>query len=217
MREPANIRSEAQPLPDPDLEPLPAEFFVRPTATVARELLGRYLVRDIADGTRLVARLVETEAYLGQHDRASHSSHGRTARTAPMFEDAGRAYVYFVYGMYWCLNVVTEEVGSGSAVLLRAAEPISDISGRLDGPGRLCRALGIDGRWNRADLASGDLRLTAGQPVPATAVDTSPRIGVSYAGPWADAPLRFFVQSNPHVSRGPGQRGAGLQATRRQP
>ncbi|MBI4214038.1 MAG: DNA-3-methyladenine glycosylase [Chloroflexi bacterium] len=187
------------------LEPLPRDFYLRPTPEVACDLLGRYLVVQAGDGDRKVGRIVETEAYVGSHDRASHSSRGRTPRTAPMFEEAGHAYVYFVYGMHWCINVVTEEVGSGCAVLLRALEPISRVQGPTNGPARLCRALGIDGRWNRADLTRGDLLIAAGEPPPAEAIGVSARIGVSYAGPWAHEPLRFFVTSSPHVSRYPSR------------
>ena len=189
--------------PTSSLEPLPVEFFAQRTTDVARQLLGRYLVRALPDGSRLIARLVETEAYVGPEDLASHSSHGLTHRTAPMFEAAGRAYVYRVYGMYWCLNVVTEGAGRGSAVLLRGAEPITGLTGRMDGPGRLCRTLDLDGSWNRADLTRGPLILARGDPVPQAAIAASPRIGVGYAAAWADAPLRFFDATSKHVSRAP--------------
>lgn len=209
---------------DPRFAALPRSFFARPTVIVARELLGRYLVLEVraplsTQGSglstpatllstqdsalsphRRVARIVETEAYLGEEDRACHAFHGQTKRTTPMYEAPGHAYVYFVYGMHWCLNVVTEAVGRPYAVLLRAAEPVEGVAGGLDGPAKLCRGLGLDARWNRADLTAGDLRITVGQPVPASDVEASPRIGVKYAGEWADRPLRFFVGSSPHVS-----------------
>ena len=148
----------------------------------------------------MIARLVETEAYLGEHDRASHAWHGRTARTAPMYEAAGRAYVYLIYGMYWCLNVVTEAVGRPSAVLFRGAEPVQGLEQATDGPGKLCRAFGLDKSWNRADLTNSGLRITVGEPVPHAEIATSARIGVTYAEEWADRPLRFFVASNRFVS-----------------
>lgn len=176
------------------------EFYLRPTAEVARDLLGRYLLLGAAGSPTRIARIVETEAYLGEEDKACHSSRGRTARTAPMYEEAGHAYVYFVYGMYWCLNVVTEPVGSACAVLLRAAEPVEGLEGSADGPGKLCRAFGIDARWNRADLVNGGLRITQGVPVADEDVGVSPRIGVAYADDWADRLLRFFVASSSHVS-----------------
>jgi len=118
-----------------------------------------------------------------------------------MYEEAGHAYVYLIYGMYWCLNVVTEAVGSPCAVLVRAVEPIAGIDGTTNGPGRLCRAYGIDGSYNRADMTSSDLRIAAGEPAPPTAISPSPRIGVDYAGDWAEQPLRFFVTGNPFVSK----------------
>jgi DNA-3-methyladenine glycosylase len=188
------------------LAPLPRDFYLRPTADVARDLLGRYLIFDRSGDPPRVGKIVEVEAYVGAFDLASHASRGHTRRTAPMFEEAGHAYVYLIYGMYWCLNVVTEEVGNPCAVLFRAVEPITGLEGGTDGPGKLCRAYGLDGAWNRADMTSSDLRITAGEPVPATAIGSSPRIGVDYAGEWAAKPLRFFVAGNPFVSQTPGAR-----------
>ena len=185
------------------LDALPRDFHARATERVARDLLGRYLVlRNPMDGPK-VGRIVETEAYVGPHDLASHSSHGRTTRTAPMFEEPGHAYLYFIYGMHWCINVVTENVGQGCAVLLRAVEPKLGLAGTTNGPGKLCRAFGIDGRWNRADLTEGALTISAGQPVADDAVSVSPRIGVGYAGTWAEEPLRFLVTSSLCLSRYP--------------
>src|SRR5581483_1269097 len=116
------------------LVPLPRDFYARPTVDVARDLLGRFLVLEHPEDGLRVGRLVEAEAYLGEIDRASHAWHGHTRRTAPMFEEAGHAYVYFVYGMYWCLNAVTEPPGRACAVLIRAAEPILGLSQSTDGP-----------------------------------------------------------------------------------
>ena len=180
------------------LAPLPRAFYEQRTERVAHDLLGRYLVFE-ADGTQRVARLVEAEAYLGEADLACHASKGRTNRTAPMFEEAGHAYIYFIYGMYWCLNVVTEEVGRPYAVLLRAAEAVSDLP-PMNGPGKLCRALGLDGHWNRTDLTSSALRITAGEPTAAENVGQSARIGIGYAGEWAERPLRFFDVTSRAVS-----------------
>jgi DNA-3-methyladenine glycosylase len=149
----------------------------------------------------MIGQIVETEAYLGESDRACHSWHGYTARTAPMYEEPGRAYLYFVYGMHWCLNVVTEEPGRPCAVLLRALAPVQGIEGRADGPGRICRALGLDGEWNRADLVGGPLRIAEGQQVHPSQIAVAPRVGVAYAGDWAERPLRFFWPGSPHVSR----------------
>lgn len=198
-----------------ELVALPRSFYVRPTADVARDLLGRYLVLERPGQPTKIGRLVETEAYLGEEDRACHAFHGRTRRTAPMYEEAGHAYVYFVYGMYWCLNVVTEQVDRPYAVLLRAAEPVAGIEEAADGPGKLCRAFGLDGHWNRADLVSGDLRITAGQLPRSSDVAISPRIGVAYAGEWAERPLRFYIVSSSHVSKNGMRPPGGARSGRR--
>jgi DNA-3-methyladenine glycosylase len=168
---------------------LPRAFFERSTLTVARSLLGKYLVRE--NGTRTVAgKIIETEAYIGPQDKACHASKGRTARTDVMFGQAGVAYVYLIYGMYHCLNVVTEREGFPAAVLIRAVE----IDGELiDGPGRLCRALDIDRSLNRFDLTLG-VRLwfeDRATRVPRSKVGAFSRIGVDYAGVWAQKPWRF--------------------------
>ncbi len=187
------------------LVPLPHDFYLQPTASVARQLIGRYLVRDGENGALKIGRIVETEAYVGAHDRASHSSHGKTARTAPMFGEGGHAYVYFVYGMHWCLNVVTEGAGTGAAVLLRACEAITGLDTPLNGPARLARSFGVNGAFNGSDFEFGELRITGGKPVPQTAIAESPRIGVGYAGEWSEAPLRYYDVASPAVSRQPGK------------
>lgn len=186
-----------------ELVPLSRDFFLRSTAEIAADLLGRYLVMAFPGEALRVGRLVETEAYVGEQDRASHASRGRTLRNAPMYEEAGHAYVYLIYGMYCCLNVVTEDVGSPCAVLLRAAEPVAGLCGSASGPGRLSRAFGIDRRWNRADLTTSALQITEGRPVALAHIERSPRIGVDYAGEWAHEPLRLSVAANPYVSRIP--------------
>lgn len=204
---------------DPD-RPLPVSFYRRPAEVVARELLGRLLVRDLG-GERLVLRLVETEAYLGAPDAASHAAGGRrTARNESLYLPGGYAYVYFIYGMHWCLNAVAGRRDEGGAVLLRAGEPVvgeermralrglvgergrrvrpGDVAG---GPGRLCHALAVDRAFDGAPLFRGPLRILAGEPVPDAAVAAGPRIGVAYAGEAAAWPLRFAVADDPHVSR----------------
>lgn len=178
---------------------LPRSFYDRDTVTVARELLGKCLVHKTPDGTR-VGRIVETEAYVGAHDQASHSCRGLTARNAPMFGPPGYAYVYLIYGMYYCMNVVTEREGHASAVLLRAVEPVEGITGRTQGPGLLCRAMGIDKGLNGHDLVSDDLFVTAGL-AGAFRIIKRPRIGVDYAGAWARRHLRFYISGNSFVSR----------------
>jgi len=184
--------------------PLPAAFFDRATERVARELIGCRIVRR--DGPhRRAGRIVETEAYLGPRDRACHSSRGRTARTEVMFGPAGVAYVYMIYGMYFCLNAVTRGPGVAEAVLVRAIEPLEGCLGRGDGPGRVCRALRIDGRLNSASLAGADLAILPADRPPA-ALARGPRVGVGYAGIWAKRLLRFWERGSPFVSRAQGKR-----------
>lgn len=174
-------------------------FYSRDTVTVARELLGKCLVH-VDQGIRRVGRIVEVEAYVGPHDKASHSSKGLTLRNAPMFGPPGIAYVYLIYGMYYCMNVVTEPEGCAAAVLLRAVEPLEGITGRTQGPGLLCRAMAIDKRLNRHDLLSDEFHITDDSPVDFRIV-RRPRIGVDYAGAWAKRHLRFYIASNAFVSR----------------
>jgi len=175
---------------------LPRSFYDRDTILVARELLGKYLVH--ADR---VGRIVEVEAYLGPHDLAAHSARGLTERTKVMFGPPGHAYVYMIYGMYYCMNVVTEREGHASAVLLRAVEPIQNVSGRTQGPGLLCKAMGIDKRLNAHDLLSEDFYIAAPSKSETFTIVKRPRIGVDYAKHWARRHLRFYVKGNPFVSR----------------
>jgi DNA-3-methyladenine glycosylase len=179
---------------------LPRSFYDRDTKVVARELLGMLLARRVG-GILRVGRIVETEAYLGPHDRAAHSARGRTPRTEVMFGPPGHAYVYLIYGIHHCLNVVTEAEGHGSAVLLRALEPVRDLEGNTKGPGLLCRALGIDRRLNGHDLRGDDLFIAEPEPREAPEIVARPRIGVGYAGEWAEKPLRFIIRGNAFVSR----------------
>jgi len=196
----------------PPLRPLPRSFYRRDADELAPDLLGRYLVRRV-DGRRLVLRLVEVEAYLGLDDPASHAYRGETPRNRSMFGDGGHAYVYFVYGMHFCMNVVAATKGRPHAVLLRAGEAVEgeaemverrglkphwrarDLAG---GPGRLCRALGIDRELDgRSLLRGGDLALGEGEPPEMAEIVRGPRIGVDYAGDAATWPLRFgIVQSS---------------------
>ncbi|MGD0061658.1 MAG: DNA-3-methyladenine glycosylase [Verrucomicrobiia bacterium] len=171
-------------------------FYDRDTILVAKELLGKYLIH--ADR---VGRIVEVEAYLGPHDLAAHSARGLTERTKVMFGPPGYAYVYMIYGMYYCMNVVTEREGHASAVLLRAVEPVQNVHGRTQGPGLLCKAMGIDKRLNAHDLLSVDFCIAAppmGKPL---TIVKRPRIGVEYAGRWAKRHLRFYIKGNPFISR----------------
>lgn len=168
---------------------LPRDFFARPTLQVARALLGKYVVRELGS-ERISGRIIEVEAYVGPKDRASHASRGRTARTDVMFGPPGMAYVYLIYGMYYCLNVVTERDGYPAAILVRAVHAGGDL---IDGPGRLCRRFQIDRTLNRADLTQGEGLWfeDRGEPVSRSAVERFPRIGVDYAGVWAAKPWRF--------------------------
>ena len=175
-------------------------FYARATLTVARELIGAHLVRD--DGFSLrVGRIVETEAYQGPRDLAAHSSRGRTARTEVMFGPPGHAYVYFIYGFWNCLNVVTAREGTPHAVLVRALEPVSGIEDKTWGPGLLCRALSIDRGLNGADLCGEVLWIErAPEKARPARIGRGTRIGVDYAGPWAERPWRFFDRDSPYVS-----------------
>ena len=178
---------------------LSRDFYSRNTETVALELLGKHLVHRSADHVR-IGRIVEVEGYLGTHDPASHSARGATPRTRVMFGPPGYAYVYMIYGIHHCLNVVTEPEGHGAAVLIRALEPVYGIENRTCGPGLLCRAMGIDRKLNGCDLCGKELFIAEADREPFT-VMRRPRVGVDYAGEWAKKPLRFYIQGNPHVSR----------------
>jgi DNA-3-methyladenine glycosylase len=178
----------------------PRTFFLQPTLTVARALIGMHLVH--APGGRLQrARIVETEAYLGPKDLAAHSARGHTPRTSVMYGPPGHAYVYFIYGFWNCLNVVTSAPGIPHAVLLRAVEPLAGVRERTSGPGLLCRALGIDRRLNGADLLGEVLWLErAPRGARPARITRATRIGVEYAGAWAAKPWRFYDAASPCVS-----------------
>jgi DNA-3-methyladenine glycosylase len=182
------------------MEKLPRSFYDRDTIVVARELLGKFLVH-VSDGLACIGRIVETEAYLGPHDLAAHSARGLTKRTRVMFGPPGHAYVYLIYGMYYCMNVVTEREGHASAVLLRAIEPVKNVAGRTQGPGLLCRAMRIDKWLNGHDLLSDDFYIAAPPKADPFAILKGPRVGVDYAKHWAKRHLRFYIKGNPFVSR----------------
>jgi DNA-3-methyladenine glycosylase len=173
---------------------------------VARDLLGKVLVLASAEGRR-AARIVEVEAYVGEYDLACHAAKGRTARTEVLFGPPGHAYVYLIYGMHHCFNVVTSREGRAAAVLVRGVEPVEGLppDARTNGPGRLCDALGITLTHNRADLLGDQVFLLDAPRVPAAAVARGPRIGVDYAGEWAHKPYRLWIRGHPHVSRSPSR------------
>ncbi|HUH59752.1 MAG TPA: DNA-3-methyladenine glycosylase [Candidimonas sp.] len=179
---------------------LPRRFFIRETTTVARELLGKLLVHRVDHQDR-IGKIVEVEAYLGPHDLAAHTSKGITPRTKVMFGPPGHAYVYLVYGMHHCMNVVTEPEGTGAAVLLRAIEPLANISHNTKGPGRLCKAMGIDLRHYGHDLCGDSLYIASPETLEPVSIVRRPRIGVDYAGTWADELLRFYIEGNAFVSK----------------
>ncbi len=180
---------------------LPHPFYDRDAESVARDLLGKLIVRRV-DDRLVIGRIVETEAYLGPHDLAAHSSKGRTARTEVMFGPPGHAYVYLIYGMHYCLNVVTGPGDHASAVLIRALEPVGNVSVTASGPGRLCRALQIDRRLNGHDLTQGELVVAQAEGFPKSLeIVARARVGVDYAGEWAGKPLRFYIAGNPYISR----------------
>jgi DNA-3-methyladenine glycosylase len=192
--------------------PLPRAFYDRDTSIVARELLGAVLESRSADGVASI-RIVETEAYVGPHDPACHAAAGITPRTKYLFGPPGIAYVYLIYGMYWCFNAVTREEGLGSAVLVRAGAPLAGeelmrqrrprVRSRVEltnGPGKLCLALDIGGTQNGSALDEPPLRILAGESIPDRDVVVTPRIGITRAADW---PLRYFIGGDPFVSRTP--------------
>ena len=177
------------------MKALPLSFYDRNTSIVAKQLLGKYLIRKIGR-KKLIGKIVETEAYF-RNDPASHAYRGKTPRCAPMFEHPGHAYVYFIYGNHYCLNAVTERFGKAGAVLIRALEPLSNIKLPMNGPGKLTKAMKIDKRFNRTDLTRGNLVIAKG-PAGKITVVTGKRIGLSRA---SGKLFRYYIKGNPHVSK----------------
>jgi len=191
------------------------EFYTRRNVLeIARDLLGKKLVVPSKTGARVAGIIVETEAYRGPEDRASHAYNGRrTQRTETMYSIGGTAYVYFVYGMYHQFNVVTNAEDVPHAILVRAVEPIEGLDfirrrrpGRPEyeltsGPGRLCLALGIDRRLDKADLEGRRVWIEAGVPISPRQIARGPRVGIDYAEEWVTKPWRFWVKDNPFVSK----------------
>lgn len=194
---------------------LPRDFYTRANVlTVTRELLGKLLVAPAEDGTRVSGMIVEAEAYRGPEDRASHAYGGRrTNRTETMYGIGGTAYVYFVYGMYNQFNVVTNVQDIPHAILIRALEPVEGIEmmrqrrqshadrNLTNGPGKLCIAMGIDRRLDRADLLGNRVWLEDYQRIGRSKIASGPRIGIDYAEDWVDKPWRFWIRENIYVSR----------------
>jgi DNA-3-methyladenine glycosylase len=195
---------------------LPREFYTRDdTLLIARQLLGQRLVVPDSEGRRISGRIVETEAYMAPEDRASHAyGNRRTPRTDVMFARGGTAYVYFIYGMHFQFNVVTGRAGVPHAVLVRAVEPqegievmrarraVKDDRSLTNGPGKLCAALGIDRRHNRADLRAELIWIEEGHvKVAKSEIMAGPRVGIDYAGEFVTKPWRFWIRDNPYVSK----------------
>jgi DNA-3-methyladenine glycosylase len=196
---------------------LPREFYAQDSLEVARQLLGKVLVRKW-NGKRLAGRIVETEAYLGPTDVASHARHGPASKAAPMFGEPGHAYIYFTYGMHYCLNCVTEPVGSGTAVLLRALEPLEGIDVMrkfrqarnperqlpevqlTNGPGKMCQALALDTATNGTDLLGNKLWIEDSPALPDAGVERSARVGIARG---REHQWRFYIKDSTHISKHP--------------
>ena len=194
------------------LQPLPRAFYARETIDVAQDLVGQCLVR-ILDGMRLIGRIVETEAYRGEDDPASHASGGKTQRNAPMYGPPGYTYVYFIYGMHWMLNVSAHREGYPGAVLIRALEPIKGIERMRDyrggrpkseltnGPAKLAQALAVDESLNNQDLCHpAEIMVIKGKIRPDETIATGPRIRVPGDAEAKAHPWRFWIEDNPYVS-----------------
>jgi DNA-3-methyladenine glycosylase len=192
--------------------PLPSRFYDRATELVGRDLLGAVLECTTAEGVTR-GRIVETEAYLGPDDPACHAVAGLTPRTEHLFGPPGLAYVYFIYGMYWCFNAVTRERGHGAAVLVRAVHPLSGVElmrqrrpkvkkdrDLTNGPGKLCLAMGIVGTMSGHSLRDGPIVIREGEPVGDDEVVVTPRVGITQAADW---PLRYLVRDDPYLSATP--------------
>jgi DNA-3-methyladenine glycosylase len=194
---------------------LPREFYLQDTIEVARQLLGKKLVHVRPDGQRLSGLIVETEAYLGLDDPACHSFGGRlTDRTAPLYDEGGVSYIYFIYGMYYCFNVVVRAEGHPEAVLVRGLEPLEGVAimqahhehsrpvhELANGPGKLCQALELDKNLNRMSLISDTIYISDEKEVADEDIEDSPRVGIGYAEDATQWPLRYFIRNHPAVSK----------------
>lgn len=181
------------------MKKLSRSFYARDCLQVAPELVGKWLVHRMHEGV-LSGRIVEVEAYVHEEDQACHARFGRTNRNAIMYGPAGHAYIFLIYGMYDCFNVVTEPEGSPAAILIRALEPGPGVAERSDGPGKLCRALHLTRAQNHLDLC-GDRLWLEDRGEDAARIVATPRIGVDYAGEWAKKPWRFVDADSQHLSK----------------
>lgn len=201
------------------MKKLAREFYNRDSVIVARELLGKVLVHEL-DGQKIAAKIVEAEAYMGNEDRAAHSYGGRrTARVEVMYGNPGFSYIFIIYGMHYCFNIVTREKGNPQAVLLRAVEPLHGIEqmaqvrykkpyeqltksqrrGLTNGPGKLCKALSINKNFNGLDLCGDEIYIEEGE-TPEFKIITTTRVGIDYAGEAREYPWRFYIEGNEYVS-----------------
>jgi DNA-3-methyladenine glycosylase len=195
------------------MKKLPRSFYLQPTLTVAKQLLGKILVRKIGDEI-LSGKIVEVETYLGENDPASHAYRGKTKRNEVMFQNGGHLYVYFTYGMHFCANIVTEETDKGRAVLIRAVEPLTGIEimkknrkrvftahslmNLTNGPAKFCQAFGIEREHNGTDLLGSEIYLTDGVDIPASKIVATTRIGIKNG---VEKKWRFYIKGNPLVSK----------------
>ena len=194
---------------------LPREFYLRTNVlTVAKDLLGKLLVVRGPNGERVSGKIVEVEAYRGPEDRASHAFGGRrTKRTETMYGNGGVAYVYFVYGMYYQFNVVSNVMDTPHAILVRALEPVEGIElmrerrqthsdrNLTSGPGKLCIAMGIDRQLDNADLLGDQVWIEDFEAISPRRIARGPRVGIDYAQEWIEKPWRFWIRDNSYVSR----------------
>jgi len=192
-----------------ELKSIKTNFYANDTQSVAKALLGKLLVREL-DGQQLIGKIVETEAYIGHDDPASHAFRGKTPRSAIMFGPPGFAYVYFIYGMYFCLNVVTEAEGFPAAVLIRAVEPLhgvdhmcafrqtNQLKNLTNGPGKLCQAFGIDKKLNGCDLTIPPLWIADAPAIPETKILATTRVGIRVG---RDHLWRYCIKTHPFVSK----------------
>ena len=175
-------------------------FYAEPCLPVAKALLGMHLVHKV-ERKLFAGRIVETEAYIGEEDQACHARFGPTKRARLLFGPPGHTYVYLIYGMYDCFNVVTQPTGAPAAVLIRALEPDAGVEQKTDGPGKLCRALGITRAQNDVDLTQSSVLWIEDRGTPAKRIVATPRIGIEYAGAWALKPWRFVDAESAFLSR----------------
>jgi len=174
---------------------LKKDFFLKPTLQVAKNLLGKYLIVEKKDGL-MIGEIQETEAYKGFNDKASHASKGKTKRTAPMFCKGGIFYVYLIYGMYHCLNIVTEKKGCPAAVLIRSLKPVFNIKGKTDGPGKLCRELSLTRKQNKLDITKDNSSIyIVDLNRKIKKIGRKKRVGIDYAGKWKHKKWRFKAEN----------------------